>query len=67
MSQFHVHDSVRLMHDAPDFSLHRGEIGIILSVWCAPGFVYEVEFLETDEHGRTRALLGADYVETYVH
>jgi hypothetical protein len=48
---------VRLMKNIPESSLHCGELGIVISIWCAPIVAYEVEFLRLDEDCRTRVLV----------
>jgi uncharacterized protein DUF4926 len=39
-----INDFVRLTCDLPDLSLHRGQVGVVRSTWCAPLTAYEVEF-----------------------
>jgi hypothetical protein len=48
---------VRLMKNIPESSLYCGELGIVISIWCAPIVAYEVEFLRLDEDCRTRVLV----------
>ncbi len=62
MRQPHVDDFVRLTHDIPELSLHRGSIGVVRSTWFAPATAYEVEFHERGHDHATRALLLADQV-----
>ncbi len=40
---------VRLTHDVPYLSLHRGTVGIVCSTWFAPALAYEVEFPSEDQ------------------
>ncbi|HEY1685030.1 MAG TPA: DUF4926 domain-containing protein [Tepidisphaeraceae bacterium] len=53
----HVDDEVRLVHDIPELSLSRGEIGVVRSTWFAPTVAYEVEFHKVGLNYQTRALL----------
>jgi uncharacterized protein DUF4926 len=62
MRQPHVDDVVRLTHDIPELSLHRGEIGVVRSTWLAPLLAYEVEFAPLGQM-QTRALLLSEQVE----
>jgi hypothetical protein len=48
---------VRLMKNIPESSLRCGELGIVISIWCAPIVAYEVEFLRLNEDFRTRVLV----------
>jgi Domain of unknown function (DUF4926) len=57
MWQPHIDDRVRLTHDIPELSLHRGDSGVVRSVWFAPILAYEVEFYQPDQECQTRALL----------
>ena len=57
MRQPHVDDFVRLTRDIPELALHRGEIGVVRSTWCAPTTAYEVEFHPVGVNSETRALL----------
>ncbi len=63
MRQPHVNDLVRLLHDVPQLSLHRGTVGVVRSTWFAPDEAYEVEFDTPDPGSQTRALLRAEQVE----
>ena len=58
-----VNDHVRLVCDLPERELARGEIGVVLSQWCAPDVAYEVEFHSLGMSGPTRALLTVDQIE----
>lgn len=55
-----VDDVVSLTRDIPHLNLHKGQFGVVRSLWTAPGRAYEVEFTGLDE--RTRAVLLRDYV-----
>ena len=48
---------VRLMKNIPESSLRCGELGTVISIWCAPIVAYEVEFFQLDEDCRTRVLV----------
>lgn len=55
-----VDDVVELTRDIPHLNLHKGQQGIVRSLWTAPAKAYEVEFTGLDED--TRAVLLRDYV-----
>jgi hypothetical protein len=57
MFQPHIDDRVRLTRDIPELALHRGDIGVVRSVWFAPSSAYEVEFEAQGAACHTRALL----------
>ncbi|MGH7180308.1 MAG: DUF4926 domain-containing protein [Tepidisphaeraceae bacterium] len=59
----HVDDFVRLTHDVPELSLHRGDVGVVRSTWFAPSIAYEVEFHPIGLDHTTRALLMAEQVQ----
>jgi hypothetical protein len=63
MRQPHVDDFVRLTRDIPELALHRGEIGVVRSTWCAPTTAYEVEFHPIGMNSETRALLMAEQLQ----
>ena len=63
MRQPHVDDFVRLTRDIPELALHRGEIGVVRSTWCAPTTAYEVEFHPVGVNSETRALLMAEQLQ----
>ena len=63
MRQPHVDDFVRLTRDIPELSLHRGEIGVVRSTWCAPSVAYEVEFHPVGLDHQTRALVLAEQLQ----
>lgn len=63
MREPHVDDHVRLMHDIPELSLHRGAVGVVRSTWFAPATAYEVEFHQMGDDIQTRALLQPDQVQ----
>jgi len=58
-----IDDRVRLTHDVPDLSLHKGDEGLVCSVWHIPGLLYEVEFATTGSQLGVRALLMQQEVE----
>jgi hypothetical protein len=62
MRQPHVDDTVRLICDLPDLSLHRGQVGVVRSTWCEPLTAYEVEFHLGLDH-ETRALVMAEQLQ----
>jgi hypothetical protein len=57
MLQPHIDDRVRLTRDIPELALHRGDIGVVRSVWFAPSSAFEVEFEGEGAACQTRALL----------
>ena len=57
MTQPHVDDVVRLLHDVPDLGLSRGQVGVVRSTWLAPVHAYEVEFSPKGLDQQTRVLL----------
>jgi hypothetical protein len=57
-----VDQVVRLMKDIPELALHAGDLGVVMSIWCAPIVAYEVEFDQPDEYYRTRVLLSPEHV-----
>jgi Domain of unknown function (DUF4926) len=60
MSQPKINDSVRLVQDIPEFSLCKGEIGVVRSTWFAPAVSYEVEFHQLGLSNEVRCLLTAE-------
>ena len=54
---------VRLMKDIPELSLRCGELGVVISMWCAPIVAYEVEFYQLDENYRTRVLVFGKHLQ----
>jgi len=57
--QPHVNDRVRLTRDLPELLLHRGDAGVVQSVWSfAPSCAYEVEFDAKAGFAQPRCLLG---------
>ena len=52
-----VDQIVRLMKDIPELSLRCGELGVVISIWCAPFVAYEVEFYQPDQGCSARVLL----------
>jgi len=66
MRNVQIDERIRLRHDIPQQNLHRGEIGTVRSMWCAPQIVYEVEFDQVGLDDHTRALLLEDQVEELV-
>ncbi len=63
MRRPHVDGLVRLMHDIPELSLTRGDVGVVRSTWFAPTVAYEVEFNQIGDDYQCRALLMEDQVE----
>ena len=63
MRRPNIDDLVRLIHDVPELSLNRGEVGVVRSTWFAPTVTYEVEFISRGLDEQTRALLLEDQVE----
>jgi Domain of unknown function (DUF4926) len=63
VSQFQVDDRVRLIHDIPDLLLHRGDEGVVTSVWFAPEYAYEVEFRGNGGKFPVRKVCQAEQVE----
>ena len=63
MRQPHIDDFVRLTEDEPQFSLNKGEVGVVRSTWFAPAVTYEVEFHQIGHDYQTRCLLNAGQVE----
>ena len=61
-----VHDRVRITHDVPELALHRGDTGVVQSIWFAPTEAYEVEFRVFDSGTPNRGLLMAGQVEVVV-
>lgn len=59
---FSTDQVVRLLKDIPELSLRCGELGIVISVWCSPFTVYEVEFYQPDEDYHTRVLVFAGHL-----
>ena len=58
-----VDQIVRLTKDIPELSLRRGELGVVISIWCAPIVAYEVEFYQPDENCRTRVLVFSRHLQ----
>ena len=54
---------VRLMEDIPEFSLRCGDLGIVISTWCAPIVAYEVEFYQPQEDCHTRVLVLSEHFQ----
>jgi len=63
MWQPQLNDRVRLIHDVPELCLHRGDVGVVKSVWFAPESAYEVEFEQAQSDFRVRKVLQAQQVE----
>lgn len=57
MMQLHVDQRVQVMQDIPELELHRGDTGVVCSIWFAPASAYEVEFQQRPPSSRVRALL----------
>jgi len=58
-----VNQIVRLMKDIPELSLRCGELGVVISVWCAPIVAYEVEFYQPDGDCGTRVLVFGKHLQ----
>jgi hypothetical protein len=58
-----IDDLVRLIHDIPELSLNRGDVGVVRSTWFAPTVAYEVEFHRIGNDYQTRALLMEEQVQ----
>lgn len=54
---------VRLMEDIPEFSLRCGDLGIVISTWCAPIVAYEVDFYQPQEDCHTRVLVLSEHLQ----
>jgi hypothetical protein len=52
-----INHPVRLAQDIPELGLHRGDPGVVFSVWMEPHAAYEVEFHPAGLSHVTRALL----------
>ncbi len=63
MRSVHINSFVRLTRSVPELSLHRGEVGVVRSTWCAPSEVFEVEFHPLGQDTQLRALLDSDQIE----
>lgn len=64
MPPVHVDARVRLKEELPALWLHRGQQGVVVSVWLSPGdFFYEVEFPKAGKSPAVRALLHAQQLE----
>jgi hypothetical protein len=62
MSRAFLNMAVRLTHDVPELWLHRGDVGVVQSIWLSPADCYEVEFQKPGQC-RLRALLNAELLE----
>ena len=58
-----VEDRVRLMKSIPELLLHRGDVGVVCSIWHAASFAYEVEFPSDESEFGTRTVLLEEHVE----
>jgi hypothetical protein len=63
MQDVHIDDRVRLTREIPELSLHRGDSGVVRSVWCSPNDFYDIEFARHEPHLPSRCLVSAIYVE----
>lgn len=52
-----VDDVVRLTSDVPHLNLHKGDLGVVRSLWKGASIAYEVEFNQLGLDERTRAVL----------
>ena len=62
MRQPHADDYVRLVQDIPDLALHRGEVGVVRSIWFAPQSMCEVEFHHIGHDVPIRTLLSPQQI-----
>jgi Domain of unknown function (DUF4926) len=62
MSSAFLNNVVRLNHDVPELWLHRGDVGVVRSIWLSPADCYEVEFRQVGQCD-VRALLNAEWLE----
>jgi hypothetical protein len=62
MTTTQVNERVRLKHDVPTLWLHRGEVGVVRSMWLSPANYYEVEFQKPGQCP-VRALLNPELIE----
>lgn len=60
--QLHVGDFVRLIVNIPELCLHRGDVGIVRSIWFSPATAYEVDFVGA-LGGTNRTLLLAEQIQ----
>jgi hypothetical protein len=51
-----INQGVRLREDVPDLELHRGQWGVVCSLWSAPE-AYEVEFAAEGQPYKVHAML----------
>lgn len=58
-----VNDRVRMTRDIPELALHRGDTGVVQSIWFAPIGAYEIEFSLFGSATPNRGLLLAGQVE----
>ena len=58
----HVEDHVRLMKNVPELMLHRGDVGVVCSIWHAASSAFEVEFPSTESKFGIRTVLCEDEV-----
>jgi len=65
MWQPQIDDHVRLTQDIPERSLHRGDVGVVRSIWCSPTCFFEVEFQVGETECQTRALLREGQFEAH--
>lgn len=62
MSIAHLNAVVRLTHDVPMHWLHRGDVGVVRSIWLSPTDCYEVEFCRPGV-SIVRALVNCEQLE----
>ena len=62
MSRAFLNTVVQLNHDVPELWLHRGDVGVVQSIWLSPADCYEVEFRRPGQCPM-RALLNAQLLE----
>ena len=62
MTTTQVDAVVRLTLDVPTLWLHRGDVGVVRSIWLSPASCYEVEFQKPGQCA-VRALLNTELIE----
>jgi len=63
MRQPQVDDHVHVIKDIPELALHRGDVGVVRSIWFAPADAYEVEFIASNSNCPSRGLLFSAQIE----
>jgi len=57
-----VEDHVRLIKSIPELLLHRGDVGVVCSIWHSASCAFEVEFPSTESQFGIRTVLREDEV-----